>query len=194
MMETVLKIPSSAKQKFGLLLNDHQSDVTIRNAIILLLAVACPDDEAAEVILHLWYSMALTKPMLVLIKRVIGQFVRGTLSNFSIAPDCREEKGAVNIISSLVKVGKVNLQLHLDRNQWRRLVSIATADEIDFQSAEASRLSTNVNPTARCHIDSLQLGRRKTPIFRRVADSKFRQTGILLPFGASTGAFNSPNP
>jgi hypothetical protein len=52
--EPILSIPEGAKQEFGICLNDIETDIVLRNAIILLLAFSTPDGEVCELIIHLW--------------------------------------------------------------------------------------------------------------------------------------------
>ena len=53
-------------------LNDRYVKVVARNIVMLLIAAQLPPAEAAEVILHVWYSARLTRGMLT----VIDDYVR----------------------------------------------------------------------------------------------------------------------
>ena len=53
-------------------LNDRYVNFVARNIVMLLIAAQLPPAEAAEVILHVWYSARLTRGMLT----VIDDYVR----------------------------------------------------------------------------------------------------------------------
>ncbi|KAI4245918.1 MAG: hypothetical protein L6R42_010051, partial [Xanthoria sp. 1 TBL-2021] len=52
-------------------LNDKNVNVVARNIVILLIAAQLQPAEAAEVILHVWYSARLTKGMLTAINSYV---------------------------------------------------------------------------------------------------------------------------
>ena len=61
-LKTVVSIPQSYDRPITLVVNDMDMDVVARNLIILLIALVTEDEaEAAECMIHLWYS-ALVRP------------------------------------------------------------------------------------------------------------------------------------
>jgi hypothetical protein len=51
-METNICIPCDFKQKYKIIIKDEDSNIVIRHAIILLLALTLLNGEASELILH----------------------------------------------------------------------------------------------------------------------------------------------
>ncbi|RKL09243.1 hypothetical protein BFJ68_g9188 [Fusarium oxysporum] len=61
-VQTITQLPPSYEQPIEIIMDDHEFDVVARNVIILLLALTADDqDEAADCILHIWYSSFIRK-------------------------------------------------------------------------------------------------------------------------------------
>ena len=63
-MSTINGLPKTYEGETTCLLNDKNLNVVARNVVMLLIAAQLPPVEAAETILHVWYSARLTKGML----------------------------------------------------------------------------------------------------------------------------------
>ena len=65
---------------------------------------------------------------------------------------------------------------------------------MDFDAAEKSRRGENVHPAHQHLTDEKEIVYFNAPPFKRLIDSKFREQGLMLPFGYQTKDFIVPNP
>lgn len=92
-MSTVNGLPDTYGGTMTCVLNDKYINVVARNIVMLLIAAQLPPAEAAEVILHVWYSARLIRGMLTVIDdyvrkvRLLPHFVDFTFSkNLRVDP------------------------------------------------------------------------------------------------------------
>jgi hypothetical protein len=92
-IHTILSIPEGLTQTFGIPLNDKNDDIIVRNTIILLLALSFPNGEASEVIIHLWYSTAITTPMALFMKEALAPNIKEFYNSLPPSTDPRRVVG-----------------------------------------------------------------------------------------------------
>jgi hypothetical protein len=63
-VKTVVELPPSYNGTCEIVLNDKDDYLVSRNAILLLVAFVFDPKEAAEIMIHLWYSALIPKEML----------------------------------------------------------------------------------------------------------------------------------
>jgi hypothetical protein len=60
---TLTQLPDQYSGQRKVVTNDKGFDTVARNATLLLAAILCPPGKALEVILHIWYSVFITKEL-----------------------------------------------------------------------------------------------------------------------------------
>lgn len=194
MVKTITSLPSEKYSQLRIDLNDREIAVVERNLIMLLLAFHASQsfdgDEAdrrrmAEMIIHVWYSAFITREM------------QGFLQD-EIGPLLKEVEGEVKKATSNRKIEKtwtfkngISLRALLNVEQWKRLLSsldCTLTHDTAVQIRHAVTLANSrVDYRDRWHF------KMNSP-FMRAVDQRFREDGILLPFGRSRSGFDIPNP
>jgi len=191
-IDTILNIPEGGNQKICIYLNDKESDIIVRNLIIILLATYFPNGEASEMITHFWYSSALTPHMMATMKEMLAPIVREFCKDLETpSPDFK------GVIISEWDVGEsdTTVRVLFPEKIWRRLLAVVEGDcPCDFEAAEKSRREINVNPASQHTRDEQDRINFLAPPSRRLTDNKFRERGIMLPFGTPAESFIVPNP
>lgn len=78
MVKSIAQLPRSYKQGIEVTLNDRNLDIVARNAIMLLVAVIIEDvEEAAEYILHIWYSALIRKSHIDILQESVQPLIKG---------------------------------------------------------------------------------------------------------------------
>lgn len=188
-MKTINHIPPTYKQKIEVVLNELNTDIVLRNAVMLLLAFLYPDGEASELIIHFWYSAALPFEMYMngIAERVLP-LIKGV---------CYSLEGEANgsVFSKTWDFGQSSLRLTLMKHQWARLL-----DQLELKYtlpiADAIKERENVmvdglNESQKDIVDQVAFLRNT---FHRLCDKKWRETGLLLPFSHERKGFDVPNP
>jgi hypothetical protein len=159
--------------------------VTIRSLFILLIAFKFEDKERAiEAMVHLSYSFALPADLWEDITSVllpcVEEFYRSVKHK---KPDVK--------VSNSWKFGSQTIRTTMSRKDWKRIMEILKPSvPMSFDQAAASRQAVVSNPAYKNH-RGLKLW-NTYPSLRR-ADIRFRQTGIVLPFGFPVSNYRQPN-
>lgn len=157
-----------------------------RNAIILLIALVSDNiDEAVDCIIHVWYSALIRKSDLDMIQQKVLPLVQGICEKV-------KDKDSNGLLGKTWRFGKRSLRLVLQKSQWARLLTYMNAPE-GLTAERASRIRTAVT-LAESKQDSLDRHLLFQSPARRIAKHRFRQDGLLLPFGAPRQEFQEPNP
>lgn len=185
-VKTITSLPTAFSHGVHVVVNDGQFDIVVRNAIILLIAFLVEDPtEAADAIIHVWYS-SFIKPchMEILQRRVLPliQCVCDRLSGIS----------ADTSLLNLWQFGQSSMRLVLPKANWMLLHHyFSVPSDLDTDKARTIRKNVTLAPG---RIDQRErLWTTMTPA-HRVADKMFRTDGLLLPFGANRVEFTVPNP
>ncbi|KAG8157039.1 hypothetical protein KVR01_013029 [Diaporthe batatas] len=183
---TIARLPNSYKNSIELTINDNDFDVVARNVIVLMVALVVENiDQAADCMIHIWYSALIRKSDL----DVIEQHVRPLIESV-----CRKTEGktASSLLAKTWTFGHRSLRLVLQKSMWDALQRFVhcqngfTADE-----AHAIRKSVTLAEGRKDYRDRY-LSFQKN--FHRVALTRFREDGLLLPFGTPRDDFKHPNP
>ncbi|EKV16220.1 hypothetical protein PDIG_09450 [Penicillium digitatum PHI26] len=184
-VETIARLPDTYSGQCEMVMSGIQPGMFEQNIILLLTAFHFPPEDAAPIIIHLWYSAliplsilsALRIKLLPLIEEVCSEAVR---------------KRRRRIFKRVLKKNKASLHLALLRDEWERLRTSLQCPE-RFSPTEATRSRQSVT-LANKKVDELHRGLYAQPRHWRLATMKFRRDGILLPFGCSRKEFDTPNP
>ncbi|KAK0257347.1 hypothetical protein LTR29_005146 [Friedmanniomyces endolithicus] len=159
-------------------------DVAARNAIMLLVAITEPNkDNAVDCILHVWYSSNIQQKHLELLEAKIRPLVEDVILKIA-------DKAAGSLQRKTWKFGNNTLRLTLVKEQWSALLRYLEVPT-GATEAVAPHIGTTLTMARRDNIDRGYLAQLPP---HRVCKEKFRASGILLPFGESSEAFDVPNP
>ncbi|KAL8858534.1 MAG: hypothetical protein Q9178_004828 [Gyalolechia marmorata] len=139
---------------------------------MLLISAQLPPAEAAEVILHLWYSARLTQGMLTLIDKHVRKLIADVL--FKI------KDRANNVLQSKKwTFGSVEVTVCLYRPQWATLLQILDTKH-DIGTTEKERRRVVLAPH---RVDYRERQLYCLPAYMRLCSTRFKETGVLAPFG-----------
>ena len=193
-------------------LNDRYVNVVAGNIVMLLIAAQLPPAEAAEVILHVWYSARLTRGMLTVIDshvrkvRLLPLFLDFTfwfpnftfqkipgLTNKQLVADVvfKVKDKSDNVLQSKKwTFGSAEITVRLTKSQWKTLLAIIDAKP-DLSKTEEERRKVVLAPH---RLDCRDRELLTLPGFGRLCSARFRETGVLAPLAWSLEHFDCPNP
>lgn len=188
-MKTVVQIPATYNQKINIVVNDTESDIVLRNAVMLLLALQFPDGEINELIVHLWYSAALPANMYMCgISDKVVPLIRAV---------CENNAQAANhtLVSNEWVFGQSSLRLTLEKFQWTRLLDILELKHTPSTSvANEKRRAAMIDQLSDAQRHVLDSSWLAVNPYHRICDKRWRESGLLLPFAHDGTGFDTPNP
>lgn len=185
-VKTLASIPENSANKLSLTINDRDFDIVSRNAILLLIAFVSESNmQAADNMIHLWYSAMISRNHIELLHGPVRKLVEDVCSKIvSKAP------GTVH--GKTWRFPPSSLRLVLTKEQWFSLLAcFSVPDSLTHDRAQQIRTSITMAHERRDHRDRALFTRQ--PVHRLCA-IRFREDGVLLPFGQSRAPFNEPNP
>ncbi|KAF5026431.1 hypothetical protein F66182_1496 [Fusarium sp. NRRL 66182] len=186
LVKTMAQLPASYNQPITTTINDRDLDIVVRNVIMLLVALTAEkQDEAIECIIHIWYSAFVRKPHLDMLNQRVRPLIEGVCNK-------TKDKPANSVLGKTWKFGQRSLRLVLEKSSWDRLLSFLEAPS-ELTTEKANEIRTAVT-LAKSRVDYRDRSFLFLPCSHRVARYRFRQDGLLLPFGASRSEFQHPNP
>ena len=182
-MCSVNGLPATYEGICSIVVNDKNHNVVARNIVMILLAAQLPPADAAELILHVWYSSRLTQAMIATID---------TLARLPIAEVVLKIKHRADdvIQSKTWTFGTAEITVRMYKAQWLTLLDILETKH-DITKTEQSRLDTVLAPSRVDYRDWHYLAMTGP---RRMCEIRFKETGVLAPFGSCLTNFDSPNP
>ncbi|KAL8784828.1 MAG: hypothetical protein Q9213_003732 [Squamulea squamosa] len=180
---TVNTLPGNYSNAATTVINDRDDLLTARTVIFLLIALIEDSALAAELILHLWYSSRLTPTLM----SVLGSKITPEMSR---SVEAAEDKNQGDLISQSWSLHSATVSVHLSRTQWYFILKVLQAKHSVAES-EPNRQSITVSKRRSDHRERHYYN--LTPSMR-LCSHKFRQGGVLLPFGYSDKNFNVVNP
>lgn len=167
-------------------INDRDLDVVASNAIILLIALVSDNmDEAVDCMIHVWYSALIRKSDLDMIQQKVLPLVQDICEKI-------KDKNPETVLGKTWKFGKRSFRLVLRKSLWDRLLAYMTVPEgLTAERASRIRTAVTLDESRKDYLDMHLLFQSPS---RRVAKHRFRQDGLLLPFGAPRHEFQEPNP
>lgn len=161
-------------------------DIVARNAILLLIALVSDDvGEAVDCIIHVWYSALVRKSDLEILQQRVRPLVESV---------CEKIKGKqrTSVLAKTFTFGQRSLRLVLQKSSWDALLAYMNVPA-GLTAEQANRIRVAIT-LAECRKDYRHRDGLVQSPSRRVAKHRFRQDGILLPFGSSRDDFQEPNP
>ncbi|KAH0421179.1 hypothetical protein CcaCcLH18_13597 [Colletotrichum camelliae] len=185
-VKTIAKLPNSYTQPIEVTINDRDLDIVARNAIMLLIALVVDDvDVAADCIIHVWYSALLRKSDLDILQHRIRPVLEEVCHKL-------KGKGADTLQAKTWMFGQRSLRLVLKRSAWDDLLFFTdTPKDLTANQAHEFRKAVTLAEGRKDYRDRHLLLQSPS---HRIALTRFREDGLLLPFGAARDAFRHPNP
>jgi hypothetical protein len=181
-----VELPENHRGKLSVVVNDKDFDIVARNAIILLIALVSEDeDEAVGCILHLWYSALITQKHSELLTSRIYPMINEVYQKV-------KDRSARSDLSKNFTFGDRSLRLTLKKAEWKALLSFFSPPSgVSTEQAQQIRRATTLAPERVDYRDRKLLTQSGVA---RVSENRFREDGILLPFGCSRAEYSIPNP
>lgn len=197
-VKSISDLPDTASQPFNIVLNDIEFDVVARNAILLLLALevaqrqsTCEGTDivssAVESMIHVWYSAYIPQVALTQLQVRVEPLVSAVC----------EQIATKDPEAYLGKTWKFqpgrSLRLVLKQKHWLRLREYLIAPvNLEAEEARRKRLAVTLAPERKDYQDRWYF--KDASPFMRIAKERFREDGLLLPFGHPRLGFDIPNP
>ena len=181
MVHTILSVPDGYEGEITLHLNHASPNVAFRN-LLSLLAMGTFRELSCDMVIQLWYSVAITYDQMTIINEMLRKLVQASEGRVMKSPYC----------ASLSKLPYIMLTVDLDLKHW---VVMLTENRL-----ESSRHIGKCMEDRDKHLFSPQGKRYAVEMLstlsshQRVSWDNFAQLGMLLPLGALNAHHNVQNP
>ncbi|KAH6635040.1 hypothetical protein B0J18DRAFT_417793 [Chaetomium sp. MPI-SDFR-AT-0129] len=205
-VKTIAQLPSSYSGTVEVTLNDKELDIVARNAIMLLIGLVVDNDDnsnapnmdtAIDCIIHIWYS-ALIRPSDL---SILQTHIRPLIADICTKTANKPPHTLLAKTWTFPPVSSSNptnggpprtLRLILQKQAWDRILSFLDVPQgLTAEKAHKIRTGVTLARERRDHRDryyTLQVPAQ------RVAKERFREDGVMLPFGMARQGFLVPNP
>ncbi|KAK5698990.1 hypothetical protein LTR97_006639 [Elasticomyces elasticus] len=181
-IKTIAGVPATYGGALSITVNDREFNAVGRNALVLLVALAVPDDNAAiHCMLHLVYSSMIRQVDLDLLNTNVRPLIQDVVDKIA-------GKAAETLQKKTWKFGTNELCLTLSKTCWIAMLSLLEVPPA-LTTESARRAHTDVTMARKDYIESQYTAHSPA---HRVCKEQFRKDGILLPFGNSREAFTIP--
>ncbi|KFY35595.1 hypothetical protein V494_05774 [Pseudogymnoascus sp. VKM F-4513 (FW-928)] len=185
-IKSIARLPESYKQSIDVTINDRDIDIVARNVIMLLIAMTVDNiDEAADCILHIWYSTLIRKSDL----EILQQRIRPLIEDI-----CKKIKGKLpsTTLAKTWTFGQRSMRLVLQKSSWDKLLAyMDTPDGLTMERANKIRAAVTLAESRKDYRDRHLLFQSN---YHRIAKHRYWVDGLLLPFGSPRDDFKEPNP
>lgn len=185
-MKTIASLPAEFTGRVESYINDKDLDVVARNVILLLIALVVDnEDEAVECMIHTWYSASIRLSDMAILETRIRPLIEDVVRKLS------NRKSTVSQRKTWT-FGQNTCTVEMSKTSWTSLLRyIKNVENLTMDRAQQIRSRVTLAPERVNYRDRHMLA--LTPS-RRLCMQRFREDGLLLPFGASRVAFSVPNP
>ncbi|KAH8698962.1 hypothetical protein BGW36DRAFT_396585 [Talaromyces proteolyticus] len=178
-VKTISYLPSSYKHSLQVTINDRDFDIMARNVILLLVALVVEKSEdATDCIIHLWYSAVVRELDIEILHNRIRPLI--------------EDKPSGSLLAKTWTFGRCSLRIALKQSSWNHLLNLFNKPA-GLTAEQAQRIRA-ANTLARSRRDYRDRYMSCLSPIQRICFNKFRQDGLLLPFGFPRHDFREPNP
>ena len=180
MVYTILSVPDGYEGEITLHLNHASPNVAFRN-LLSLLAMGTLGELSCDMLIQLWYSVAMTYDQMFIIKKMLDKLLQDSEEKVLKGPYC----------ASLPKLPYIMLTVDLEVKHWfvmfnentlksPRHIGKCMEDRIEhLLSPEGKRYAIEMLTTLSSH--------------QRVSWDKFAEHGMLLPLGAHNAHHSKQN-
>jgi hypothetical protein len=185
-IKTVVRLPSSYSGSLEITINDRDFDIVARNLILLLITLIVENvDDAVDCIIHVWYSALVRQSDIDILHCRIQPLIEDVCSKI-------KGRASGSLLGKTWTFGQRSLRVVLEKSSWVRLLSFVDKPAgLTAEQALETRAATTLAESRRDYRDRYMCCQSPS---RRVAFNKFRQDGLLLPFGFPRHEFREPNP
>ncbi|OJJ76995.1 hypothetical protein ASPBRDRAFT_49989 [Aspergillus brasiliensis CBS 101740] len=185
-IQTFSRLPGSYDRSLEVTINDRDIDVVARNVIILFLFLGMEKgDEVVECIIHLWYSAFVRESDMELLGRRVRPLIEGFYETIKDATPG-------SLIPNTWTFGKRSLKVILNKQSWCRLLTyLDVPTGLTVERAQSIRTANTLAESRKSFRDNCMSSMSPS---HRIAFYKFREDGLLLPFGHPRHEFRVPNP
>jgi hypothetical protein len=184
-VKTVVGVPDQHRGDCVVVLNDKEFDIVARNAIMLLTALYFNAETAVPMIIHIWYSALLPMSMAQALQSCILPLIMDVCEKIKSKP-------AGSLQAKTFSINGRKLRLVLKKEEWSHLAEYFQIPAgLKATDADTVRRRVTLAPERIDHRERAML--QWSPALRQV-ETRFREVGIMLPYGCSTATFDTPNP
>ncbi|UKZ48554.1 hypothetical protein TrVGV298_002779 [Trichoderma virens] len=197
LVATLASLPSQSHRLLNITLNDPEIAVVSRNLMLLLVALdasqpAQDQDQAntsraIDTIIHFWYSAFLTDDIMLYLEEKIQPLLEQVRDKIHNADFDTVIKHTWNFS------GGSSIQVSLTAQCWKRVLSSLSIPPGLSYDAAVRRLQEITLDGRKSDYRDRCYSKMQNRFFR-VAKQRFREDGMLLPFGHSRLEFRRPNP
>lgn len=166
-------------------MNGIHAGIFSQNVLLVLTAFHFPPEHAAIIMIHLWYSALIPASIITAVRKKLLPKIDKVCSEAA-------QKRSQPFFKCVWRKNKASLHVELARDEWEGLKGYLQVPA-DFSATEAACNRRDVM-FADNRKDEFQRTLYAQPRYWRVSTMKFRDDGIMLPFGCSRKAFDTPNP
>jgi hypothetical protein len=184
-------------QQISVTINDREFDVVARNTILLLLALTGQDSTEAEensmpidlsaALMHVWYSASISSGIYSYLQHRVKPLITDVCNRAA-------DKPSSDVLSETWSFsGDKTLCLALKKSEWLKLQRfLDIPGDVTHENAAQIRTAVTLSPERADYRDRWYFKDASPPM--RIAKQRFREDGLLLPFGHPRKAFDIPNP
>jgi hypothetical protein len=116
-VKTIVGLPENYAGNCKTVINDRNTTIVARNALLLLAALHLEPEVATPIMLHLWYSAMLPQVMVEVLQRYILPYIQGVCDKIQTKPDySMQAKTFVH--------GKGSVRLVLRKSEWTAIAKM----------------------------------------------------------------------
>lgn len=184
--KTIAQLPGSYNQTVNVIMNDRDLDIVARNAIMLLVGLVIDDeDDAVDCMIHIWYLALIRMSDLNILQKQIRPLIESVCEK-------AKNKAPNSLLGKTWSFKQRSLRLVLKKSAWDSLLCFTDIPE-GLTAERANEIRTAVT-LAESRKDYRERRLFFQPPPRRIAMQRFREDGLLLPFGFRRSEFREPNP
>ena len=183
MIESVVNMPANYEGTCTCVVNDRDPIIVSRNVVIFLVSVLLPPVEAADLMLHLWYSGRIRSSMLEYLRTSVRNLIADVLKKIKNKTD-----GV--LLSKTWLFGPREISVRLHKYQWSCILKMLDSQH-EIVETEKQRLDVMLNASRLDHQERHLCTQAPS---MRACSHKMRSTGVLAPFGSCLAQFQYSNP
>ena len=183
MIESVVKLPGNYQGTCTCVVNDRDPIVVCRNVVIFLVSVLLPPAEAADLMLHLWYSGRIKSSMLEQLRTSVRNLIADVVDKI-------KNKRDDVLLSKTWLFGPREISVRLYKYQWSCILKMLDSQH-EVVETEKHRLDIMLNAS---RLDHQERHLSTLSPARRACSRRMRETGVLAPFGYCLERFEYCNP
>ncbi|KAI0850207.1 hypothetical protein F5Y00DRAFT_43671 [Daldinia vernicosa] len=194
-VQTIRNLPPDFEHQVKMTINDKDFDITAKNAVILLLALSSLEEGynqtdfeiLAETLIHVWYSATITKDTL----SELQSRVKPLISD--VCERAVDKQPNILIRKTWTFKSGSSLLLVLKKEDWARVMEFFDIPEdLTLEKSRQLRHAITLAPEREDYRDRWYF--KDASPSMRVAKQRYREDGLLLPFGHPRIGFDYPNP